>query len=143
MGTPNRRELLRNLLAGLLQTGGAAVVVLAAGSASAGTPAGNGDETPLPELDPNAPGQQPPNLDERVDQAATTLDEIAPAGTGEEDSWVNGGFRNAGFANGGFRNGGFANGGFRNVGAGGGFGNGAFRNVPGPGGFRNGAFRNW
>jgi hypothetical protein len=146
MASLNRREMLRNLLAGLVQASGAAVVVLASASAQAGVPAGTGDEKPLPEVDPNQ--QQNQDLEQRVEQAAAQLEEITPTSNGDEDSWVNAGFRNAGFANGGFVNGGFRNaavgGGFRNTAVGG--GGGAFRNtaVGGVGGgFRNGAFRNW
>jgi len=121
--TASRREVLRRLLAGVFQAGGAAVVVVSVGSLRAG------DETPLPELDLTV--QQPPTrgLDQRVERAAAGAEDVPPP-TGEEDSWINGGFRNAGFRNGGFANGG----GFRNSG---------FGNVPGPGGFRNSAFRNW
>jgi hypothetical protein len=108
MSTMNRRELLRSLMTGALQTAG--TVVLACSSLPAVAAQGNQE---LP-----AEG----NLQERADrltseEGASPLDPVA---------WVNGGFRRGGFANGGggggggFRRGGFANGG-------GGFGNGGFR----------------
>ncbi len=170
MVKPDRREALRKLLAGLIQTGTTAVVVLTSARVEAGVGAGGQEETPQPEVDPNQIEQ--PNLDQRVEQAAAQLEEAgAIPAEGDEDSWVNVGWRNGvgggwpnGFGNGpigGFGNGpigGFGNGpvgGFRNTPIGG-FGNGpigGFRNTPlggfrnGPvGGFRNtplGSFRNW
>lgn len=143
MSVLNRRELLRRLLAGLVQASGAAVFVLASAGTNAGVVPAEGEEAPLPEVDPN---QEQPlgDLQQRVERLAANQLEHAPRGVGEEDSWINSGFRNNAFANGGFANGG------------GGFSNASFRNVPGGGGFRNtavggggvnfrngGGFRNW
>ena len=139
MAAPNRREVLQQLLTGLVQATGAATVVLATASAQAE------DEKPVQE-----PQQGQPSLEQRAEEALANAGAL-PSETGDEDCFVNGafrngggggaGFRNAGFANGGgFRNAGFTNGGFRNGGfVNGAFANGGFRN----GGFVNGAFRNF
>jgi len=135
MAMSDRREVLRQLLAGVLQAGGAAVVVLATGPVEAGT-ANQQDETPLPAEDPTVqPQPTPEELEQRIARVAGQADGVPPP-SGEEDSWLNGGFRNVGL--------GGLGGGFRNVGVGGGLGGGAFRNVGlgGGGGFRNGAFNN-
>jgi hypothetical protein len=152
----NRRQVLQQLLAGLLQTG--AALVLATGTVQAGDSKTTQDDQPLPEVDPNQPQ---PNLEQRAEEALANVGN-GPIETGDEDAWINGGFRNfggggfGGFGGGGFRNSAFTNGGFggfgggfRNVGFGGGGFGGAFRNGGfanggfGGGAFKNSAFRNW
>jgi hypothetical protein len=103
MSTLNRREALRSLLTGALQTAGSVVLacsVLPAAVAQA----------------------QQGDLQERADRLASDDDDEVVRGTSY------GGFRRGGFANGGggggFRRGGFGNGG----GGGGGFRRGGFRN---------------
>ena len=98
MSTMNRREVLRSLLTGALQTAG--TVVLACSALPAVAAQGN---------------QEPPagaDLQERADRLAS---EAGAAPEGQEGAWV-GGFRRGGFANGAgggaFRRGGFANGGW-------------------------------
>ena len=92
MSSLNRRQLLQNLLGGLVQTTGAVILaraVLTPGESQAATPSGT--------------------LEERADQQAAEHGPI-PEGEGEQfTAFVNGGFVNGG----GFRKGGFANGGFR------------------------------
>jgi len=97
MSTMNRREVLRSLLTGALQTAG--TVVLACSALPAVAAQDN---------------QQPPtegDLQKRADQLASAED-AAPQ---DHESVYYGGFRRGGFANGGggggFRRGGFANGG--------------------------------
>jgi hypothetical protein len=131
MSTLNRRQLLANILGGLVQTAGTVVLarsVLAAGHAQ-------GQTRPS-----DASPQSQASLQERADQVAA---EQAPLSDEEEYelcSFLNGGFRKGGFANGGFVNGGFRKGGFANGGfANGGFHKGGFANG---GGFRNGGFAN-
>jgi hypothetical protein len=129
----DRRQVLQQLLTGLLQSG--AAVVLAAGTVQAGDSKSTQDDRPLPEVDPNQPQ---PNLEQRAEEALANVGN-GPIETGDEDAWVNGAFRNVGGGGGGFRNAGF-----RNAGGGGGFRNGGFVNGGyGGGGFRNSAFRNW
>ena len=111
MSAMNRREALRSLLTGALQTAG--TVVLACSALPAGAAQGN---------------QKPPaegDLQERADRLA------CKEGAAPEDQEVaRGAFRRGGFANGAgggaFRRGGFANG----------AGGGAFRR----GGFANGGW---
>ena len=95
MSTMNRREALRSLLTGTLQTGGTVVLACCALPAVA-APENQG----LP-----ADG----NLQERADRL-TAKDGTAPL---DPVAWVNGGFRRGGFANGGggggFRRGGWVN----------------------------------
>ena len=95
MSTMNRREVLRSLLTGALQTAG--TVVLACSALSAVVAA---QETP----EPPAEG----DLQQRADRLAS--EERAPEG---EEFVYYGGFRRGGFANGGY-GGGFRRGGFRN-----------------------------
>jgi hypothetical protein len=125
MSTMDRREALRSLLAGALQTAG--TVVLACSALPAALAQGN--PGPLAEDD----------LQKRADRLAS--EEGAPP-EGQEQTFI--GFRRGGFANGryggggAFRRGGYGGGyggGFRR----GGFGNGGY----GGGGFRRGGFRNW
>ena len=110
MSTMNRREVLRSLLTGALQTAGTVVLACSALPAVAG-----GGNKGLP-----AEG----DLQERADRLASKK---GSAPGGQEVAYY-GGFRRGGFANGGggggFRRGGFANGG----GGGGGFRRGGFRN---------------
>jgi hypothetical protein len=89
MSTMNRREALRSLLTGALQTAG--TVVLACSALPAVVGQGKVEEG---------------KLQERADRLAS---EEGP-GEGREVAW--GGFRRGGFANGG--GGGFRRGGFRN-----------------------------
>jgi hypothetical protein len=136
MSTINRREALRSLLTGALQTAGAVVLACSALPAVAAC----GNEEPPAEGD----------LQERADRLASEEgaepeDPGSDCGRFRRGGFANGGggFRRGGFGNGGggFRRGGFANGGgyggggFRR----GGFGNGGY----GGGGFRNAGFRNW
>jgi hypothetical protein len=108
MSTVNRRELLRSLLTGALQTAG--IVVLACSALPAAV--AQGHQGPAAEGD----------LQERANRLASDDD-------GERQGRVLAGFRRGGFANGGggggFRRGGFGNGG---GGGGGGFRRGGFRN---------------
>ncbi len=123
MSPLNRRQLLQNLLGGLVQTTGAVLLARAVLTPSESQAAPSG------------------TLEERADQVAAEQGPL-PEGEGEQfTAFVNGGFVNGG----GFRKGGFANGGFRNGGGfkkggfvNGGFNNGGFRK----GGFVNGGFRN-
>ncbi len=109
MSAMNRREALRSLLTGILQTGGTVVLACSV------LPAVAAQENQAPP----AEGA----LEERANRLAS-----AEGATPEESAFTRGGFRRGGFANGGwgggggFRRGGFANGG------GGGFRNGGFRN---------------
>jgi hypothetical protein len=114
----NRRQVLQQLLTGLVQTG--AAVVLAAGTVQAGLSAPSEEDRPLPEVDPNQPQ---PTLEKRAEEALANAGN-GPIETGNEDAWVNGSFHNGSFTNGGFHNGGFNNGSFHN----GSFTNGGFRN---------------
>ena len=105
MSTMNRREALRSLLTGALQTAGTVVLACSALPAA------------LAQAHEGSPAEG--DLQARADRLAS---EEGP-GEGREVAW--GGFRRGGFANGGgggFRRGGFANGG------GGGFRRGGFRN---------------
>jgi hypothetical protein len=122
MSTMNRREVLRSLLTGALQTAGTVVLACSALPAAAA----EGDQRPPAEGD----------LQERADRLAA---EEGAASKGQDVPW--GGFRRGGFANG-AGGGGFRRGGFANGGAGGGFRRGGFANGGG-GGFRNSGFRNW
>jgi hypothetical protein len=138
MSQMDRRQSLKLLLGGLIQTAG--TVVLA--------------KTVLPAQAAASEVQQQAQKD-----LAQRADRIAEAqgacrdGTGQQpcafanafgNSFNNGGFNNGGGSGGAFKNGGFANGGgaaagaFRNGGFANGGGGGAFRNA----GFANGAFRN-
>ena len=108
MSTMNRREALRSLLTGALQTAG--TVVLAC-SALPGV-AAQGNQGPSVEGD----------LQERADRLAS--EEGAPL---EGQEVALGGFRRGGFANGG-GGGGFRRGGFANGGGGGGFRRGGWGN---------------
>ena len=110
MSTMNRREVLRSLLTGALQTAGTVVLACSALPAAVASQENQG----LP-----AEG----DFQERADRLACE-DGAAP----EDEVVVKGGFRRGGFANGG-GGGGFRRGGFGNGGGGGG----AFRR----GGFRN------
>jgi hypothetical protein len=109
MSTMNRREVLRSLLTGALQTAGTVVLACSA------LPAVAAQEN-----------QRPPegDLQERADRLAS---EEGAAPEGHEVPW--GAFRRGGFANGAgggaFRRGGFANGGY----GGGGFRRGGWRNI--------------
>jgi len=109
MSTMNRREALRSLLTGALQTAGTVVLACTALPAALA----QGIRGPLAEGD----------LQERADRLASEEDAAPQRGF----SYV-GGFRRGGFANGGggggFRRGGFGNGGY----GGGGFRRGGFRN---------------
>jgi hypothetical protein len=138
MSAISRRQLLHDLIGGLLGTAG--TVVLA--SAALG----------MTEAEAAAPPTE--NIEERADRVAEELGAI-PEGEGEFTSFVNGGFRNGGgggFRKGGFANGGGGSGGFRKGGfANGGGGSGGFRNSAGfrngsggggSGGFKNGGFAN-
>ena len=112
MSTMNRREALRSLLTGALQTAGTVVL------ACATLPAALAQEN-----------QKPPaegDLQERADRVACE-EGAAPQGRGVTSY---GGFRRGGFANGGGGGGGFRRGGFANGGGGGG------------GGFRRGGWGN-
>ena len=109
MSTMNRREVLRSLLTGALQTAGTVVLACSAlpaalAQASEGPPA-EGD------------------LQERADRLAS---EEGAAPEGQEFVYY-GGFRRGGFANGG-GGGGFRRGGFANGGYGGGFRRGGWGN---------------
>ena len=108
MSTMNRREALRSLLTGALQTAGTVVLACSALPAVAA----QGDQGPSVEGD----------LQERADRLAS--EEGAPL-EGQEVAW--GGFRRGGFANGG-GGGGFRRGGFANGGGGGGFRRGGWGN---------------
>ena len=122
MSTMNRRQVLRSLLTGALQSAG--TVVLACSVLP--TVLAQGSQEPPAEDD----------LQERADRLASEGDADP-----EDNTFV--GFRRGGFANGGggggFRRGGFANGG----GYGGGFRRGGFSNGGYGGGFRRGGFSNW
>ena len=109
MSTVNRRELLRSLLTGALQTAG--TVVLACSALPAVAVLGN--------QWPSAEG----DLQERADRLASEAG-AAPA----SEVLAMGGFRRGGFANGGGGGGGFRRGGFGNGGGGGGFRRGGFAN---------------
>jgi hypothetical protein len=113
MSTVNRRDVLRSLLTGALQTAGTVVLACAALPAAVA----QGHQGPQAEGD----------LQERADRLASDDDAERQGG-----SVAYGGFRRGGFGNGGFGGGG----GFRR----GGFGNGGFG---GGGGFRRGGFRNF
>ena len=115
MSTMNRREILRSLLTGALQTAGTVVLACAA------LPAVAAQES----QGPPAEG----DLQERADRLASKKG--AGAG-GQEVAYYGGGFRRGGFANGG---GGYGGGGFRR----GGFANGGYG---GGGGFRRGGWGN-
>jgi rSAM-associated Gly-rich repeat protein len=125
MSLLNRRQALKALLGGALQTAGTVVVaswVLPAGDARAEAPeAGQDVQQRADHLAANRREQQP------EPPAGAQISGFRNAG-----AFSNGGFNNGG--GGAFRNGGFANGGFSNAG----FRNGGFAN----GAFRNGAFRN-
>ena len=108
MSTMNRREALRSLLTGALQT--ASTVVLACSALPA--VAAQGNQGPSVEGD----------LQERADRLAS---EEGARLEGREVAY--GAFRRGGFANGGGGGGGFRRGGFAN-GGGGGFRRGGFRN---------------
>lgn len=116
MSTMNRRDAIKRLLGGLVQTAGAVVLAQATAPATAASEA------------PSVTDRSP---EERADALAADMP-IA-----EEETCANAAaaFRNAAFRNGGFRNAGFVNGGFRNAG----FVNGGFRNA----GFHNGGWRNF
>jgi hypothetical protein len=113
MSTVNRREVLRSLLAGALQTAG--TVVLACSVLPAAV--AQGQEVSQAEGD----------LQERADRVASEEDAQGQRGGPPE---YRGGFRRGGFGNGRGGGGGFRRGGFGN----GGFGGGGFRRG---GGFRN------
>src|SRR5262249_34145013 len=117
MSTMNRRQVLRSLLTGALQTAGTVVLACSA----------------LPTV--LAPESQEPPAEDDLQERADRLASEEDAGP-ENDTFV--GFRRGGFANGGggggFRRGGFGNGG----GGGGGFRRGGFANGGGGGGFRRG-----
>jgi rSAM-associated Gly-rich repeat protein len=117
MSAMNRREALRSLLTGALQTAGTVGLACSALPAVAA----QGDQGPPAEGD----------LQERADRLACGGE--APEG----QEVAGGGLRRyyGGFRRGGFANGGGGGGGFRR----GGFGNGGY----GGGGFRRGGFRNW
>jgi len=124
MSTMNRRQVLRSLLTGALQSAG--TVVLACSVLP----------TVLAQASQESPAED--DLQKRADRLASEEDADP-----EDNTFV--GFRRGGFANGGggggFRRGGFANGG---GGGGGGFRRGGFGNGGYGGGFRRGAgFRNW
>ena len=109
MNAMNRREVLRSLLTGVLQTAG--TVMLACST----LPAVAAQEN-----------QGLPAVGDLQDRAERLASEEGAAPESRELAW--GGFRRGGFANGGggggFRRGGFANGGY----GGGGFRRGGFRN---------------
>jgi rSAM-associated Gly-rich repeat protein len=122
MSPMNRREVLRSLLTGALQTAGTVVLACSA--------------LPVVAAQEN---QGPPaegDLRERADRLAS---EEGAAPEADGSSFV--AFRRGGFANGG--GGGFRRGGFGNGGYGGGFRRGGFGNGGYGGGFRRGGFRNW
>ncbi len=110
MDKMTRRDAIKLVLGGLLQTAGAVVIASAAAPAMTEIPVAPPDKSPV----------------ERADQVAadTPIEEETSAAGFRNAAFRNAGFRNAGFHNAGFRNAGFVNGGFRNA---------AFRN----GGFRN------
>ena len=101
MSTMNRREALRSLLTGALQTAGTVVLACSALPAAAA----RGDQGPPAEGD----------LQERADRLACEQGE-APEGQEVAGglSRYYGGFRRGGFANGGGGGGGFRRGGFGN-----------------------------
>ena len=114
MSALDRRQLLRDLLNGLVQAAGTVVLarsVLAAAEGQANAA--------------DAPPQSQASLQERADQVAADQGSIGDDEGHQPVSFANGGFANGG--GGGFRKGGFGNGG------GGGFRKGGFAN----GGFRN------
>ena len=113
MNKVTRREAVRILFGGLLQTTSAIVL------ASATTPAQATESTPGGNKSPEERAN-----DVVADMAAD--DSANYSATGFFNGFHNGGWRNGGFFNGPFRNGGFFNGPFRN----GGFFNGPFRNGP-------------
>jgi hypothetical protein len=111
MSTMNRRDLLRSLLTGTLQTAGTVVLACSALPAVA-----------------TLVTQSPPAEGDLQDRADRLAPEGCAAPRGQEVAWA-AGFRRGGFANGGggggFRRGGFANGG---GGGGGGFRRGGWVN---------------
>ncbi|HKI35118.1 MAG TPA: hypothetical protein VKA46_24895 [Gemmataceae bacterium] len=118
MNSLNRREALKVVLGGLLQTAG--TVVLA--SAVLPARAAGGATSP--------PGEESvKDLEQRANQVAEAQAAL-PEGEGPQlAAFVNGGFVNGGGGGGGFRKGAFANGGFNN---------GGFRKA----GWVNGGWRN-
>jgi hypothetical protein len=123
MSTMNRREVLRSLLTGALQTAGTVVLACSA------LPAVAAQEKQ------GAPAEG--DLQKRADRLAS---EEGAGPEGQPLPW--GGFRRGGFANGG-GGGGFRRGAYGG-GYGGGFRRGGFANGGyGGGGFRRGGFRNW
>ena len=111
MSTMNRREVLRSLLTGALQTAG--TVVLACSALPAVAAQGN----------KGLPAEA--DLQERADRLASKK---GAAPRGQEVAYY-GGFRRGGFANGGYGGGGgFRRGGFANGGGGGGFRRGGWGN---------------
>jgi hypothetical protein len=134
MSLLNRRDAIKFLLGGLLQTAGSVVVassVLPARAAQGETSdAGAGSAKDFAQ-----------RADQVADAQGSVLSEEDPFlnlfvnGAFRNTGYGGGAFRNAGFANGGYRGGDFRNGGFGNGGGGGG----AFRN----GGFANGGWRNY
>jgi hypothetical protein len=109
MSTMNRREALRSLLTGALQTAGTVVLACSA------LPSALAQRNEGPPVESN--------FQERADRLET---EESTARDGQPVAW--GGFRRGGFANG------AGGGGFRRGGFGNGYGGGGFRR----GGFRNG-----
>jgi hypothetical protein len=130
MSLLDRREALKVLLGGLLQTAG--TVVLASSVLPARAAQG---KTPSPG------GESAHDIARRADQVAEAQDAL-PGDEGPFfNLFVNGAFRKAGYSGYGYGGGGFRNGGFAN-----GSGGGAFRNgSSGAGAFGNGGgsgFRN-
>ena len=115
MSAVNRREALRSLLTGALQTAGTVGLACSALPAVAA----QGDQGPPAEGD----------LQDRADCLASE-EGAAPAGQEVAGglSRYYGGFRRGGFANGGYGGGGFRRGGFANGGGGGGFRRGGWVN---------------
>ena len=110
MSSMNRREALRSLLTGALQTAGTVVLACSALPAVAA----QGNQGPSVEGD----------LQERADRLASEEGAVQQGQEAAYGAFLRGGFANGGGGGGGFRRGGFANGG----GDGGGFRRGGWVN---------------
>src|SRR5262245_18239219 len=97
MSTMNRREALRSLLTGALQTAGTVVLTCSALPAAAA----QGNQGPPTEGD----------LQERADRLASEEGAVQQGQEATYGAFGRGGFANGGGGGGGFRRGGFANGG--------------------------------
>jgi hypothetical protein len=136
MSQLDRRESMKLLFSGLLQTAGTVIL------ASTVLPARAGQVEPQPTSEEPDTGKvaKQADLARRADRVA---EEQGPCSDGEGEelcSFGNAAFRNTTGGGGAFKNGGFANGG-----GGGAFKNGGFANGSGGGGggaFKNGGFAN-